>query len=70
MKHPFWHKTIFWTSVMETLMTLSGLTTASLHQLKADNALVWSAGFCGLLGMIVKSWIKDHNNNGILDFWE
>lgn len=70
MKHPFYHKTIFWNSVMDTFMTLSGMSAASLHSLHTDDVWVWLAGACGLIGMIMKAWIKDHNNNGILDIFE
>ena len=69
-KYKWYHKTIFWKATVDTFTGLSGLTAASLHSLHTNDPWIWAAGACGILGLIGQKWVIDHNNNGIIDFFE
>jgi hypothetical protein len=66
----FYTKTIFWENVKRTVATFAGPAELSLHQFgAADGWMIASAIFLTLTGMI-SIWFTDHDNNGIVDFFQ
>lgn len=63
-------KYIFWKKLEQQLALIGGF---SLTGLGAYHAPYWSFIALGIIAVVGKSifiWIEDHNNNGIVDWFE
>lgn len=66
----FYHKISFWQKLEKQLAIISGFSVVGMGY---GHAPYWSFIAIGVAGILAKSvfiWIEDHNNNGIVDWYE
>ncbi len=75
-KYRYYHTMAFWESFSKTLATIGGganVVMGVVDQTSNVHLSSWLQIGCGLFSLgalALNNWLKDHNNNGILDIFE
>lgn len=66
----FYHRTVFWRKLEQTLALLSGISLTTAGFEKAPYWFFIMLGCAGVFGKICFIWIEDKDSNGIIDWFE
>ena len=69
-KYKFYKKTAFWENVKKTIAIFGAPGIVGLHEFGAADGWLKFASVITIFGAMLAIWCVDHDNNGIVDFFE